>query len=277
MAFCSHCGKELPDQAQFCMFCGASVADGRRITVFQGKIKKCPNCGENAGSFSIKCPTCGFEFRDVGVSSSIQTFSSRLSASLSLSEREAIIRDFLVPNTKEDITEFLILASSNIRTAENDGIFEAWNSKIVQCYRKAEISFNGDEDFESIKSIYNEAVSYAKRTRNIKTAKKAGAYALNAATDIPQAILSGAWVVTLIVLLPLCNMNLDSNGQNGYHVFYIFICIVGAVGLPYVLDCKSSLPKTIFLIGVIVTVVILVPLTHTYEDYTGAMLPLIPV
>jgi predicted Zn-ribbon and HTH transcriptional regulator len=95
------------------------------------KVKKCPNCGEVIPSMAVKCRTCGYEFRDVEVSSSIRKLFDQLNAiegqrkinidersidedSIVLKKRE-LIRSFPVPNTKEDIFEFLSLALPNAK------------------------------------------------------------------------------------------------------------------------------------------------------------------
>ena len=65
--------------------------------------------------------------------------------------------NFSVPNTKEDIMEFMILAASNIdvKKGVDDDVTKAWISKLDQVYQRAEISMGGHPDFAQIKSIYD--------------------------------------------------------------------------------------------------------------------------
>ena len=96
------------------------------------KVKKCPNCGEVIPAMAIKCNSCGYEFRDVEASSSIRKLFEQLNAIDSqrvgelntmgmaedpiLNKKKEVIRTFPVPNSKEDILEFLSLAFPNAKT-----------------------------------------------------------------------------------------------------------------------------------------------------------------
>lgn len=66
-----------------------------------------------------------------------------------------MIRNFPIPNTKEDIIEFMILASSNILGEDERDIYEAWLAKFEQAYQKALILFAGDPDIVRIQQIYS--------------------------------------------------------------------------------------------------------------------------
>lgn len=94
--FCSYCGTKLDVGARFCKNCGeavtgASVNAGaqketepevdknpikenpsERKTVYEGKIYKCPHCGEVMKAFSANCPSCGHEIRGSKASTSVQ-------------------------------------------------------------------------------------------------------------------------------------------------------------------------------------------------------------
>ena len=80
MAFCSNCGQQLDDKAKFCSACGTARLDqqtaneNKRKTVYEGEIRKCPNCGEVIDAFTAKCPACGFELNSKKVSSALQDF-----------------------------------------------------------------------------------------------------------------------------------------------------------------------------------------------------------
>ncbi len=80
MAFCSNCGQQLDDKAKFCSACGAArpvqqpANENTRKTVYEGEIRKCPNCGEVIDAFTAKCPACGFELNSKRVSSALQDF-----------------------------------------------------------------------------------------------------------------------------------------------------------------------------------------------------------
>lgn len=82
----------------------------------------CPNCGKQVPPMTLKCE-CGYEFTKAKAISSVQELVEKIdlinSDYSSVSEREKKICDtielFPVPNTKEDILEFLSLATSNLK------------------------------------------------------------------------------------------------------------------------------------------------------------------
>lgn len=170
MAFCSNCGKELTPGAKFCADCGTPVApttssEPKRTTVFEGDIHKCPHCGETLKAFETVCPTCGTELRGAKSSSAISALAEKLERAESDKQRIIIIKNFPIPNTKEDIFEFMVLASTNFDSSyyvthlHEDDISDAWLIKIEQCYSKARLAFGGDSDFERIDNIYQKIKS----------------------------------------------------------------------------------------------------------------------
>lgn len=203
MAFCSNCGEKLNDGVKFCHACGASTngipTQQEREQEFAGKIIKCPNCGEVLESFSARCPACGMELRGTKVTNSVREFALKLEAIEAQRECEkpagifgrvsqmqqisktdeqkiSLIKNFSVPNTKEDILEFMILATSNIDmsmyssldtpTAGAKAMTEAWNAKIKQVYAKAKNTYKSDPDFSKIQELYDSC--YADITKQKK-------------------------------------------------------------------------------------------------------------
>ena len=139
VAFCAKCGAPLQKGACFCSKCGSSVEPANitentetRTTKYTGEILKCPNCGETLNSFVTNCPTCGYELRRTEASESVKTladklekidsrrnsgvgsaFSKMFNQVSALDEQKiSLIRNFAIPNTKEDILEFVILAAA---------------------------------------------------------------------------------------------------------------------------------------------------------------------
>lgn len=166
MAFCCNCGQEIKNGLNYCPYCGhrsSSVDDSNESkTIFEGEVHVCPRCGGVLNSFVSKCPTCGYELRGSKSSDAINEFVIQLNSVSSDYHRVNLIRSFPVPNTKEDIFEFMILASSNIDDQPNKNIYDAWIVKIEQCYDKAKILFGNDDDFKKIKSIYDRTMKEIK-------------------------------------------------------------------------------------------------------------------
>lgn len=206
MGFCTKCGTKLVDGARFCQKCGAAVSENVQTETEQqsenvGKVYRCPNCGDTLNSFVKKCPSCGLELRGAKATSSVKEFSLKLEAIESRREYEpkkkffesnghdyvsktdeqkiSLIKNFSVPNTKEDILEFMILATSNVDAkvynCTNTGVSktekrlsEAWVSKVNQVYEKAKSVYGEEEDFKQIQQLYD------KLNRNITKNKRKG-------------------------------------------------------------------------------------------------------
>jgi len=212
MPFCSKCGNQISDNDMFCAKCGAPKApvspqmpvQTQRTTTYEGAIHKCPNCGEVVGAFTAQCPACGFEFRDAKASSAVKEFErqlqeieSRRTSKTTLSgvaqqftdvigikrrdntdeQKLNLIRNFTVPNTKEDVFEFMILAASNIDDSAQDAnkseieknISAAWKAKTEQVYNKAKLTFGTEPDFIKIQSIYDAKMRAIKKNKTKST------------------------------------------------------------------------------------------------------------
>lgn len=73
--------------------------------------RKCPNCGAQVPPLALKCE-CGYEFTKKEAVSSVQTFFKKLEECSGRKKIETI-KMFPVPNTKEDVIEFLSMAAPN--------------------------------------------------------------------------------------------------------------------------------------------------------------------
>ncbi len=157
MTFCTNCGAQIAEGAKFCTNCGAAntQAENIRKTVYDGNVHKCPNCGEILTAFASVCPACRYEIRGKSAVVSVQTFYSDLSKAQTTEQKDRMIRNFPIPNTKEDIIEFMILASSNILGEDEQNIYEAWLAKFEQAYQKALILLAGDPDLVRVQQIYS--------------------------------------------------------------------------------------------------------------------------
>lgn len=153
MAFCSNCGHQLADGANFCSVCGnkidalSAAHNEQRKTVYEGRIYKCPSCGESVPGFAASCPTCGHEFRGLESSGSARELAYKLERASSDEQKANLIRHFPIPNTREDILEFMILASTNIENNFKQEVAEAWSVKFEQAYEKSKIIYGESEDF----------------------------------------------------------------------------------------------------------------------------------
>lgn len=199
--YCNNCGQQLNGNENFCSNCGNPIKqinsndNTKRQTTYSGVIHKCPNCGETLKSFMTNCPSCGHEIRGEKPISAIKEFSSKLEAIEAKREHQksglfkntfssqeisktdeqkiSLIRSFAIPNTKEDLFEFLILSISNIDvdSYESDipnarkAVSDAWKAKFEQAYQKAKMMFPNDPKFKEIEK------SYKSTNKSIKNAK----------------------------------------------------------------------------------------------------------
>lgn len=259
MAYCSNCGKQLEEGARFCLQCGASVIgfnmERQRVT-YDGETHRCPNCGQVLQSFMINCPACGNELRGTRISNSIREFAQRLLQVETDNEKISLIRNFPIPNTKEDIFEFMILASSNLVTESSQAgdiqkeVSKAWGVKIEQGYQKASLLFGNDEDFLKIQNVYDQV--YDKINTKTQNAKKKFVVDLALRTI---GLWGGLFIFIVAILIEL----LFHSDTSIYHLGGGVIMIVGAL----VIGRKS---KELYDVGVGIASGFLAILIGTFFD-----------
>lgn len=157
MAYCINCGQKLAEGSRFCANCGKPATENEssieRKAVFDGELHKCPNCGELLKSFTSVCPSCGYELRSVKTNSPVEALAKRIEQASSLDEKIELITNFYIPNTKEDIYDFFILAVSNLEDKWYD-TDDAWRAKLEQAYHKARLSFGNSSEFDYLEKLY---------------------------------------------------------------------------------------------------------------------------
>ena len=161
-----------------------------------GDVKKCPACGAIAQSFQTKCSDCSHEFSNIGANVSIGKLFEMLNACESdrkeesnsitgafgslmakglgqgdkvTEKKKSIISGFPIPNTKDDILEFLSSAIPNARQKGNmftkqqpenkshNDLAPTWKSKCEQLIMKAKFSMKDDKKtLEEIMAYGNE-------------------------------------------------------------------------------------------------------------------------
>lgn len=247
MPFCTNCGAKIADGAKFCTNCGSAVnsrTGNKRETVYDGNIHKCPNCGETLSAFVSVCPACGYEIRGKSAVDSVQSFYRDLNGAQTTEQKDRMIRNFPVPNTKEDIIEFMILASSNILGEDERDIYEAWLAKFEQTYQKALILFSGDSDFSRIQQIYENCQV------NIESEKQRKLTRFTADTVIRNIAACVGIILMIIAVI------MDRTGGNGSLMEVVaYIVLIasaaslfkrGASTIDYVVGAASGL-LTLFL------------------------------
>lgn len=266
MEYCINCGQQLADGAKFCAECGTSTNNDntKRKTVYDGEIHKCPNCGEVLNSFVSNCTACGFEFRGAKSADSIIEFTKKLEQTYGINEKISLILNFPVPNAKEDILEFMIMATTNISATNNTELFNTWIIKIEQCYQRAKLIIVNESDFEKIETLYKQAnYQIGKGRKNQSKAKTTQSFK-TVATYLPNILIVSGWIISLIFLIVLSFSNF-----NGSELLIVIDLIAGCFFIHKVADCQYIVPKLIVVIGLIITIIILIPSTTTNLDNVG--------
>lgn len=233
MAFCVNCGQQIPAGAKFCPACGTTTilensnAQYREI-VYDGKLHKCPNCGELLSALTVACPACGYEIRGNKASNSIKEFAAHLVDTQNDTKKITLIQSFPIPNTKEDILEFMILASTCFNANEQlinattkTALSSAWLTKVEQSYQKATLLFSNDADFSKIETVYTQVHSQL----------KASAHALKK-KSILQLLLRtiGLWGgLVLLIIAFIIDISNQSSNTSVFHLGGAMIMIIGAL------------------------------------------------
>ena len=160
----------IVEGAKFCEGCGTKLVEDntvstsqQRVTVYEGVIKKCPQCGKPLESSELFCLACGWEKRNIEVST--ETLFKKIEIveeNFELDSREkmqkviAIVRNFNIPNNIEDIYNFLDAAKvrkdykyyGDIVTESEKELAQAWAMKYEEAYRKGERLAGARSDFK---------------------------------------------------------------------------------------------------------------------------------
>lgn len=159
----------------------------------QGNVMKCPSCGAQVIGGKAFCPECGYNFSNVKANSSAEKLAAKLQE---LSEKEnagaeangilsglgkmyggwfsqtariftgkkspqaTYIENFPVPNTREDLLEFLTSIQPKAKKpssfTRNSPLLEySYWVLYSNCINKARISFKDDPDFQFFFEYYN--------------------------------------------------------------------------------------------------------------------------
>lgn len=273
-SFCFKCGARIISDAKFCSSCGTPIGTDSSGTQRQqewvGQIVKCPMCGEVLKSFESNCPACGYELRGAKNSRAVQDFATKLLQAETRQQKITIIRSFPVPNTKEDIMEFMILASSNVDDTTTNDISAAWLSKIEQVYQKARLLITNETEFAHYQDIYTNTRNIIKRQRNKQRMDSIGDVVSELMPVLPNVILTMGWLLSLFILIPLCGIGLDNVGANSYQILLTLDFIAGAIFLPMAVKCDSILPKMISTLGLLLSMIVMIPLCGKNLDAVGS-------
>ena len=184
MKFCPFCGVKLIENAKFCSECGASLNLKTETKTQEPK----PTEKQTAGSQPIK-EKPGEQKAQEGslackqlVEALEKIVPKKPGDGVAAREKLNLISNFVVPETKTDILEFLSLADSMLKSCTDFAdvytynFQEAWRIKYEEAYTKAKALLWDDADFQKIKEerkakeeailMQQRAIIFEEQTRN---------------------------------------------------------------------------------------------------------------
>jgi len=122
-----------------------------------GNIKTCPACGSNIKSMKLTCEDCGHEFANIEANKSITNLLNRINSlhkepnekeNLFNQRKAEVINNTAIPNSKEDLIEFLTICSSQSGVAFTkrgySKVLSAWSRKGFEALNKGKLLFKDD-------------------------------------------------------------------------------------------------------------------------------------
>lgn len=127
----------------------------------KGTIHKCPSCGSQLSAFVSSCVACGHEFTDVDANRSITALVERFEEierevdqkgikgkqrlAAILEKKARVIRDFPVPNSREDLQQLMFFIQPKIvNSVQPDPNLEDWRVKFIEVLNRAKHAYRGD-------------------------------------------------------------------------------------------------------------------------------------
>ncbi len=173
MAFCQNCGNQLADDAKFCSNCGTPAGstgtENIRKQEYVGSVKKCPNCGAEIPSLSAVCTNCGHELNSSSINKLMKEFQEGLIAYEGEQERD-FVAAFPIPNTREDLGNFLSLIASILLTDLKNGAdskrIASFTSKFEDIANKIEIVLPSEDPLQTQIIKWREKITEAKNIYN---------------------------------------------------------------------------------------------------------------
>lgn len=276
MPYCSNCGKELKEGALFCGGCGISLkkeepaptpapATNKRKEFFDGEAHLCPHCGTRLSSHQTYCPKCHNEIRGAKAVSSVDELSKKLEyinfdRTLSEEQKDKLIartvRAFNIPNTKEDLLEFLDIANEKkdrknygrVITEAEEEVIGAWREKFRVAYRKAQSIVGDKQEIKALKEKYsyeynNEEEYISNEYSNSKVNEGRNILDRYGSNQQSEQKQKNKWVrFFLCVFLGWAGAHKFYDGKKGQGMLYL--CTMGLFGLGWMIDTLICLFKS---------------------------------
>lgn len=162
----------------------------QRQQEYIGKVYKCPHCGNVVNQSDAVCNSCGNHLSGKQSVVSAMDFQQKM-MEIEMSRKKtgfwdkdnetdkrvlALVKSYPIPNSIEDIVEFMHIAIGNIDVGASKKSFvnwldsdvptnqlsNAWVAKMQQIYKKAELYFPNEPEFAHIKEVYQDMMKKLK-------------------------------------------------------------------------------------------------------------------
>lgn len=184
MVQCPNCGASISRLDATCRFCGAQIADkkaSKTVTQFAEELMRIEESApDEVSSSGVGLGLLNLypkEYRQEKAKAMEKAYGSK-----TFEKKLSLIKSFPIPNSIEEISEFVLLAIANINVEYGKKslgnslwgtpggvhytevtLANTWISKMEQAYHKAEIAFPNDPIFQNIKNIYESKMKELKR------------------------------------------------------------------------------------------------------------------
>jgi hypothetical protein len=142
----------------------------------EGDMKKCPSCGAPVQSFATKCSDCGYEFRGIEASKTVTMLFEKLDSiekerdtvklkgmsflagmggeearqqqidEIIIRKKSNLIRNFPIPNTRDDLLELLNFIHPKINNKDNfDKNYRDWKTKFNEIIARAKFAYKNNK------------------------------------------------------------------------------------------------------------------------------------
>lgn len=127
-----------------------------------GNINKCPSCGAQVGAFVSLCESCGHEFSEITANKTITALVAKFDEiereaddkklmtsgrreKMIFSKRARVIRDFPIPNSREDLQQLLYFIQPKLLDGlKPDPNIEDWRAKFNEVLNRAKNAYKND-------------------------------------------------------------------------------------------------------------------------------------
>ena len=165
---CPKCGQEIDSMTTSCPWCGCQInykEAVNSITIFNQELQKIDSEKIQAirvveEDFQEQINKAWREKKKEELKQNEEDQVNKIEDRYN-EKKENYIMNFPVPNTKEDIVQFMTLISSNIENSfkgKSDIDTDVWVSKFNQIKSQAEIAMVHDESLSKVLAIYNETM-----------------------------------------------------------------------------------------------------------------------